>query len=40
MSDMSDLRKALINLWMAFGDLFHDLAHSCYRRAGDLMEEE
>ena len=36
---MSDLRKAFIEVWMAFGDLFHDLAHGCYRRAGQLTKE-
>ena len=36
---MSDLSKPLAELWMSFGDVFHDLAHSCYQRAVRLGTE-
>lgn len=37
---MIELRKALADLYLAFGDTFHDLAHSCYQKATDMGEYE
>lgn len=31
---MSDFHKAMMELWMQLGDMFHDLAHACYTNAG------
>ena len=33
---MSEMQQAIARVWMAFGDVFHDLAHSCYMRAAAL----
>ena len=33
---MSEMQQAIAKVWMAFGDMFHDLAHSCYMRAAKL----
>lgn len=33
---MVEYRKAVVRLWMAFGNLFFDYAQACYQRAARL----
>ncbi len=36
MDSLSEFQRVMADLYMAFGHLFHDWAHSCYDRAREI----